>query len=118
MLGGIETYHWELWRRLAPERVVVLAPAHRDAGAFDAEQAFRVERTKERVLLPTPSVVRRVKDLITETGATLVLVDPPHLVGLAAERFGTPFATIVHGGVAVQTRAPGLRTALRRAMRG
>ena len=58
--GGIQSYLWELWRRLPPEEVTVLTTAHPDAAAFDAEQGFRVVREQASVLLPTPALAGRV----------------------------------------------------------
>ena len=52
-VGGIQSYLWELWRRLPPDDVTVLTTPWPDAAAWDAEQAFRVVRVPERVLLPT-----------------------------------------------------------------
>ena len=47
-VGGIQTYLWELWRRLDPSSFVVLtASSDRDARSFDAQQlalGIRVER--------------------------------------------------------------------------
>ena len=56
--GGIQSYLYELWRRLPPADTTVLTTAFPDARAWDHEQPFRVERTKQRVLLPTPRVAR------------------------------------------------------------
>ncbi len=82
-VGGIQSYLWELWRRLPADEVTVLTTPHPDAATWDAEQAFRVERSSERVLLPTPSLVRRIDGLAAEVDAGLVLLDPALPVGLA-----------------------------------
>ena len=37
-LGGIQSYLWELWRRLPPESCAVLTASHPGAAAFDATQ--------------------------------------------------------------------------------
>ena len=49
-VGGIQTYLWELWRRLPPGEFAVLTTSHRDAAIFDAAQPFRVERVSGTVL--------------------------------------------------------------------
>jgi phosphatidyl-myo-inositol dimannoside synthase len=41
-LGGIQSYLWNLYSRLDPGDVVVLAPAHPGDVAFDARQPFEV----------------------------------------------------------------------------
>ena len=96
-VGGIQTYLWELWRRLPPEDVTVLTTPHPDAAAFDAAQPFRIERTRERVLLPTPSLKRRIEALRDEVGATLVVLDPAVPVGLVGPTLDTPYAVVLHG---------------------
>ena len=62
-LGGIQTYLWELWRRLPPDRFAVLTTPYAGDAAFDAAQAFRVERTRQRVLFPTRAIATRVNAL-------------------------------------------------------
>ena len=96
-VGGIQTYLWELWRRLPPEDVTVLTTPHGDAEAFDAEQPYRIVRTKEPVLLPTPGLKRRIEALRGEVGATLVVLDPAVPVGLVGPALGTPYAVVLHG---------------------
>ena len=105
--GGIQSYLWELWRRLPPESAVVLAARGGDRGAaarFDAEQKYRIVRTNDAVLLPTPGLRRRVRDLVTETNAGLVIIDPVLPLGLLGPRLGTPYAIVVHGA---ETTMPG-----------
>jgi phosphatidylinositol alpha-1,6-mannosyltransferase len=96
-VGGIQTYLWELWRRLPPEDVTVLTTPHDDAAEFDATQPYRIVRTKESVLLPTPALKRRIKALAAETKATLVVLDPAVPVGLLGPGLGLPYAVVLHG---------------------
>jgi phosphatidyl-myo-inositol dimannoside synthase len=97
-VGGIQTYLWELWRRLPrPEDVTVLTTPHPDAAAFDAAQPFRVVRTDERVLLPTPALRRRIDALAGEVGAELVVLDPALPVGLLGPHLSRPYAVVLHG---------------------
>lgn len=97
--------------------MTVLAPAHPQAGEFDHEAPYRVERAKSRVLLPTRSMAARIDALADECGADLVLLDPPLPLGLVTRRMSRPHGTVVHGGVAVQARPPAARQLLREAMR-
>ena len=62
-VGGIQSYLWELWRRLPADDIAVHTTPHVGAPVFDADQAFVVTRSREPVLLPTPTVVRRVRNL-------------------------------------------------------
>ena len=53
-IGGIQSLLWEWWRRLPADSFSVLTSPHDGAREFDAAQPFRVERTREPVLLPHP----------------------------------------------------------------
>jgi phosphatidylinositol alpha-1,6-mannosyltransferase len=117
-LGGIQSYLWELWRRLPPDEVTVLTTAHPDAAAWDADQAFRVVRARERVLLPRPSLLRRIDALADEVDAELVLLDPALPVGALGPRLARPFGLVLHGAeVTVPGRIPGSRQLLGRLLR-
>src|SRR5262245_25957052 len=117
-LGGIQSYLWELWRRLAPDTFTVLTTPYEGADAWDAEQPFRVVRTSQKVLLPTPSLARRIDALAAETGAGLVMLDPALPVGLLGPRLATPYGLVLHGAeVTVPGRLPGSRALLRRGRR-
>ena len=118
-IGGIQSYLWELWRRLPPDGVNVLTTAQPGAAAFDASQPFRVERLRQRVLLPTPGLVRRVQDLAREVEASVVVLDPALPVGLTGPRLGVPYVVVLHGAeVAVPGRLPGGRRALAAVLAG
>lgn len=117
--GGIQSYLWELWRRLDPAEVTVLTTPHDGAAAWDAAQPFRVVRTRERVLLSTPSLARRIDVLAAEVGAGLVVLDPALPVGLIGPRLARPYGLVLHGAeVTVPGRLPGARRALGRVLRG
>ena len=96
-VGGIQSYLWELWRRLPPDEVTVLTTAHPDAGEFDASQPFRIERSRQKVLLPTPTLARRIRRLVDEVGAQVVVVDPALPLGVLAPRLGRPYVVVMHG---------------------
>lgn len=118
-IGGIQTMLWELWRRLDPTSFTVLTTPHPDAAAWDAQQPFRVERTSEKVLLPTPSLTRRIDALAAETGAALVVLDPALPLGHVGPRLRLPYAVVLHGAeITVPGRLPGTRSMLRRVLLG
>jgi phosphatidylinositol alpha-1,6-mannosyltransferase len=117
-VGGIQSYLWELWRRLPPDRTTVLTTPRRGADRFDAAQAIRVERDRARVLLPTRALARRIDRLAAEVDADLVLLDPGLPVGFLGPRLERPYGVVVHGAeVAVPGRVPGGRSLLRRVLR-
>jgi phosphatidylinositol alpha-1,6-mannosyltransferase len=107
-VGGIQSYLWELWRRLPPGEVTVLTTAHPGAGAFDATQPFRIERAG-RVLLPTPRLSRRIDALAAEVQADVVFLDPALPLGAVGPRLrSAPYVVVLHGAeVTVPGRLPG-----------
>ena len=118
-VGGIQSVLWEWWRRLPPESFTVLTSPHPHAASFDAEQPYRVVRTREPWLLPHPRMIRRVESLITETGAELVVLDPAVPLGLIGPHLSVPYDVVLHGAeVTVPGRIPVLRPALSRVLRG
>ncbi len=121
-VGGIQAYLWELWRRLDPDSFAVLtASSHPDAPAFDRRQAsrgIRIERVPGRVLVPTPQLVRRIRESARTIGADLVLVDPAFPLGLVGQWLGLPYGVVLHGAeVAMPGRLPVSRRILARVLR-
>jgi phosphatidylinositol alpha-1,6-mannosyltransferase len=123
-VGGIQAYLWELWRRLDPATFSVLtASSHPDADAFDRQQAARgveIRRVGASTLFfPTPSVIARIRQTVTETGAGLVLLDPALPLGLAGRRLGVPYGVVLHGAeAAIPARLPLARQVLGRVVSG
>jgi phosphatidylinositol alpha-1,6-mannosyltransferase len=118
-IGGIQSMLWELWRRLDPARFVVLTTPHPDAAAWDAEQPFRVVRTREPVLLPQPWLRRQIRSLAAEAGADRVVLDPALPVGLLGPHLGLPYGVVLHGAeITVPGRLPGSRQLLAHVLRG
>jgi phosphatidylinositol alpha-1,6-mannosyltransferase len=116
-IGGIQSYLWELWRRLPPEDVTVLTSPHPDSARFDAEQPFRIHRTREPVLLPSPVLTRRVRGLAAAVNAKAVVLDPALPLGLIGPHLGLPYAVVLHGSeVTVPGRLPGSRALLVRVL--
>jgi phosphatidylinositol alpha-1,6-mannosyltransferase len=107
-VGGIQSYLYELWRRLPPEETTVLTTPHRGARAWDAEQSFRVERVHERVLLPSKRLARNVDALAREVKADIILLDPMLPLGMiGAWLTAAPNVVIVHGAeITVPGRLP------------
>ena len=117
-VGGIQSYLWELWRRLDPERTTVLTTPHKGDRAFDAAQPMRVERDRARWLLPTTALARRIDRLAAEVDADVVLLDPALPVGLLGPRLERPYGVVLHGAeVTVPGRMPGTRRMLARVLR-
>ena len=119
-VGGIQSYLYELWRRLPPEETTVLTTAYDGAPAWDAAQAFRVERTHARFLVPTAALARRIDALATEVGAGVVFLAPMLPLGHVARRLrAAPAVVVTHGAeVTVYGRLPVTGRLARRVLRG
>lgn len=115
-LGGIQSYVWELVRRLPPQETVVFTTPHPAAAAFDAEQPFRVVRSRSKVLWPNRAQARQINALAESVGAGLIVLDPPMPLGLLYRWLTRPYAVVLHGGVVGQARNPLLRPRLRRVL--
>ncbi|HUP73503.1 MAG TPA: glycosyltransferase family 4 protein [Acidimicrobiales bacterium] len=118
-IGGIQSYLWELWRRLPADSFAVYCTPHRGAADFDRAQPFRVIRSPEPVLLPYPWLARRIDELADELGASLVMLDPAVPLGAIGPRLRHPYGVVLHGAeVTVPARLPALRQVLGRVLRG
>lgn len=116
-VGGIQSLLWEWWRRLDPSSFAVLTSPHRDAPSFDAQQPFRIERTREPVLLPQPLLAKRINRMAAEFGADFVVLDPAVPLGLLGTALDLPYMVVVHGAeVTVPGRIPVSRAALGRVL--
>lgn len=116
-IGGIQSYLWELWRRLPAETAHVYTTPYRDAVTFDAHQAFAIERSPEPVLAPYPWLASRVDRLATQCGAELVLLDPAVPLGAIGPRLQHPYGVVLHGAeVTIPGRIPGSSHLLRRVL--
>jgi len=121
--GGIQAYLWDLWSRLDPSSyAVVTASSHPDHARFDAECAERgitIERLRDRVLLPTPTVINACRSALDRSGARLVVIDPVLPLGLLGPHLGVPYAVVLHGAeVTVPGHLPATRRLLARVLRG
>ena len=118
-IGGIQSYLWELWRRLPSDEVTVLTSPHRGAEQFDQAQPFHVVRIRDPVLLPSRLMTRRVRRLAADVGAEGVIIDPVLPLGLVGPELGLPYGVILHGAeTAVPGRLPAGRQLLNRVISG
>jgi len=118
-VGGIQSYLYELWRRLPPEETHVLTTPYAGAADWDAAQPFSIERVRRRVLLPAPGLARHVDAMAREREADVIFLDPVLPLGLVGRRLhAAPHVLIAHGAeVNVPGRLPGSRTLARRVLR-
>ncbi len=118
--GGIQVYLHELWRRLEPDRAVVLtATSHDDAAAFDESSAIAIERVAAKTLfLPTPRALAAIEAAIERHQPDLVLLDPAWPLGLLGPHLSRPYGVVLHGAeVTIPARLPLVASSLRRVLR-
>lgn len=119
-IGGIQSYLRDFVNTLDPRSIGVFASTQDEqaAAAFDAQQTYRVHRWPGSILLPTPSVSRRMQELIRAEDIDTVwfgAAAPLALLGPAAKRAGAwKVIATTHGHEVGWSMLPGARQALRR----
>ena len=58
-IGGIQSYLWELWRRLPAAETTVMTTSYSGDRAWDAQQAFRIVR--RRATVPVLIAMARIR---------------------------------------------------------
>lgn len=117
-VGGIQSYLWELWRRLPQDEFTVFTSPHTDAAAFDRAQAHRIVRHSRFWLPPSPAVAKAARREIDTAGASLAVIDPAFPLAAISNNLGVPSAVVIHGAeVSVPARLPAARAVLKQAIR-
>lgn len=112
-VGGIQSYLWELWRRLPAENFHVYTTPFQGDREFDSEQPFRTVRSGNKFLLPTPSTNRNAQKLRKDIQAELIVWDPAFPLGVIAPRSRAPYALVLHGAeLAIPGKIPVVRSFL------
>ncbi len=118
-LGGIQSVLWEMWRRLPNAETTVFTTPYDGAQAWDNQQAYRVERSRDKVLLPTPWIRRSVAALANEVRADVVFVDPMLPLGAIGPQLrDVPYIVVAHGAeITAYGRIPPTNLVARRILR-
>jgi phosphatidylinositol alpha-1,6-mannosyltransferase len=120
--GGIQNYLDSLARRLPSDDLVVYAPSWSSGSGshpeFDAAAPFEVVRHPTSLMLPTPDVLRRAKDVMRARGCEAVwfgAAAPLALLGAPLRSAGARrIVACTHGHEVGWSMLPGSRQALRR----
>jgi phosphatidylinositol alpha-1,6-mannosyltransferase len=116
-VGGIQRTLEALWNSLPPDRVSVLAPEWPGAVNVDRAAAYPVVREPGGFAWPTPGFARRLRNVIKETGAEVVLFGdafPLAALGPRLAATGTPYLVAAHGFDYWLSVVPGAHAMLRR----
>jgi phosphatidyl-myo-inositol dimannoside synthase len=121
-IGGIQSYLWELWRRLPAGEASVFTTPYAGTTDFDAAAPLPIVRSRQKVLLPTPSLTKQVLAEAARVGASFVVLDPAvplGWIGPDLARAGLPYVVVLHGAeVTVPGRLPVARQVLARVLEG
>jgi phosphatidylinositol alpha-1,6-mannosyltransferase len=118
-IGGIQSVLWELWRRLPGSETTVLTTPYAGDRAWDLTQPYRVVRTRQKVLLPTPALRRTVDALAREVSADVVFVDPMLPLGAIGPRLAHDrYVVVAHGAEITGWGLPPARPVARRVLDG
>jgi phosphatidylinositol alpha-1,6-mannosyltransferase len=119
-LGGIQSYLYELWRRLPAEETTVFTTRFDGDLEWDTSHDLRVVRSRHSVFLPTRTLAADIDALVRDVRAEVVFLDPWLPLGaLAPWLRAAPYAVVVHGAeVTVPGRLPGTRALGGRVLRG
>ena len=116
-IGGIQTYLWELWRRMPQDSFQVFTSPYANAATWDAQQDHHIERYDRFWMPPSRRVSNRTIAYADRIDASLVVIDPAFPLGAIGPDLGRPYAVILHGAeVSVPGRLPGSKELLRRAV--
>lgn len=106
-VGGIQSYLWEIYRRLPQDEVVVFTTPHPDSAIFDSEQRHKIVRSKQRVLLPTKRVANQILAIVEAEKIDFIMYDPAVPIGILGPRLKIPYGVILHGAeVTIPGRIP------------
>jgi len=117
--GGIQAYVHNFASRLPADDVVVYAPAWKGAAEFDAAQKFPVVRHPTSLMLPTPAVLRRARDIARAENCDALWFGAAAPLALLGSRLraSTGVERVVastHGHEVGWAALPGARQTLRR----
>jgi phosphatidylinositol alpha-1,6-mannosyltransferase len=118
-VGGVQQYIWNLVRNLPADRVAVLAPNWPGWREHDQRVPFPVHRWPARFLWPTPELGRRVRSLVREHRAQVVLFGHGYPLPLMApdlEATGIPSVVLTHGAEVWLARTPAVAASMRWAL--
>ncbi|MBM7776433.1 phosphatidylinositol alpha-1,6-mannosyltransferase [Actinokineospora baliensis] len=116
--GGIQTYLHSFAKWLPGQELVVYAPAWPGAEAFDAAQPFTVVRHPGKLMVPTPAVARRAREILRAEGcdsAWFGAAAPLALLAPVLRKAGAHrVVASTHGHEVGWSMLPGARQAIRR----
>jgi phosphatidylinositol alpha-1,6-mannosyltransferase len=119
-VGGVQQYVWNLVRNLPADRVAVIAPNWSGWNEHDRNLPFPVHRWPAPFLWPTPELLRRVRSLVRQHRAEVVLFGHGYPLPLMVPELaaaGIPSVVLTHGAEVWLARTPAVSASMRWALR-
>ena len=119
-VGGIQSYLYEIWRRLPPRGDDRVHDRPRRGRGVGRATVVPGRTARQKVLLPSGALTRDVDALAREVGADVIFLDPMLPLGAIGPRLhSAPYVVVAHGAeITVPASVPGLRSRGRRILRG
>jgi phosphatidylinositol alpha-1,6-mannosyltransferase len=101
-VGGIQSYLWELFKRLDLHSYLVVTTNYDGATNFDKQSGRPLTlRLNTKLIIPTPVTLRVIQDLLLRYNCNYLIVDPVFPTGLIGYRLkkalGVKYGVIIHG---------------------
>jgi phosphatidylinositol alpha-1,6-mannosyltransferase len=115
-VGGVQRTLHALVQQFPSDRIAVLAPRWEGWREHDAAEPYAVYRYPPTFLWPTPDLGLRVRDIVREFGADVVLFGhalPTALLGPGLARRDIPFVVGAHGAEYWLASLPGTAALMR-----
>ncbi len=117
-VGGIQSYLWEIYRRLPQDQIVVFTTPHSDSKSFDEEQTHRIIRSEQRVLLPSSRMTKNILSIVQEEKIDFIMYDPAVPIGILGPKVPVSYGVILHGAeVTIPGRIPVARSLISNVLR-
>ena len=84
-IGGIQTYLWELWRRMPQDSFQVFTSPYANASLWDTQQGHHIERYDRFWMPPSRRVSSRTIAHADRIDASLVVIDPAFPLGAKSD---------------------------------
>jgi phosphatidylinositol alpha-1,6-mannosyltransferase len=103
-IGGIQTYLFEIYRRIDPSKFSIITTSYKGSEDFDSKFGANIERLPNKVLFATKSLERVIRSRYLAGEYDFVVLDPLFPLGLIGPRLKSTcqirYGIIVHGAEA------------------
>jgi len=117
-VGGIQNYLYELYKRLPCDSFVVYTTPYEGSEKFDAEQEFKIIRSKEPWISSYPWMPRRINNICDLYNLERVIIDPAWPLGSIGTKIDREYGVILHGAeLCIPAKFPLIKQRIRKTLR-